>query len=192
MKTFLSRDGFFIFPEIDLSRHLNLLVDNHKWSNRNFLKIIILKFFFPFFLEMDFYFPRDRLFPPLNLVPSKRSGSSSPLSDWEFWRGKLIFWLCKGNYLYIIPIEKSDPNHPGKPYIPPFRAMPIYGNNTFQKGASLTDLVCDNLKSKDASAHLKSSETLCAQFWCQRPSTFEPSYSKLFRGSPKIDLMSKV
>ena len=34
--------------------------------------------------------------------------------------------------------EKNAPNHPGKPLHPlPLRAMSIYGNNTFQKGASL-------------------------------------------------------
>ena len=38
-------------------------------------------------------------------------------------------------------VEKSTPNHPDKPlHPPPFRAMPNcpYGNNTFQKGAPLT------------------------------------------------------
>ena len=36
-------------------------------------------------------------------------------------------------------VEKSAPNHPGRPlHPPPFRAMPIYGSNTFQKEASVT------------------------------------------------------
>ena len=112
-----------------------------------------------------------------NSGPAKKPDGLVQNFDWvreaPFWNVLALYRSCPNSFWTPLPsVPKTILESPYTPWqaftTPPFRAMPIYGSNTFQKGAFLSEV----MKNEKIISSEKQSVCQYAHIWSRRAEYF--------------------